>query len=340
MKTLFWISLSLLIADIVAFILVSIRINLVLKQGQVARNYRRSVRKARHQEAEEASPDSFGATESPIPAQAPAQAPAPAPRPQAPAAKPAAPAPSPYLTVGKAHNIGRRSYQQDSFGFSRVMNDQGLLAVVADGMGGLQGGEKVSQEIVMQCLNSGNRMRPDNLSNALSDMVSSANTAVNQMLGPDGLYKSGSTLVSVLVKDRQLMWISVGDSRIYLYRAGTMTQLSQDHDLLQEWMPDIRAGRMRYEDAVANPDARKLTSFIGMGNLRYIDRCGSPLQLQPGDRVLLMSDGVYGTITDNDMAGILASYPDVQQAAAAMEQRIEQVNLSYQDNYTVLIVAI
>lgn len=246
--------------------------------------------------------------------------------------------PAPGISLGKAHDIGRRDYQQDSFGHQPILDNTGVLAVLADGMGGLSGGERVSQKIVVESLNFAAAIRQEQLPNALPEMVEQVNQAVNAMLGPEGLYASGSTLVAALIAGGTLRWISVGDSRVYLYREGQIDQLSQDHDLLQDWMPDILAGRRTMAEAEADPDGRKLTSFIGMGQLRHVDYNRAPIPLLPGDRVLLMSDGIYGTVSDRGLAAILAGSKNVQDAADQVAQAIREADLPYQDNYTLVIL--
>ena len=246
--------------------------------------------------------------------------------------------PIPGISIGKIHDIGRRDYQQDSFGQTAVLRNTGILAVLADGMGGLSGGERVSQKIVMEALTFGSTLQANQVPTALPGMVAGINHAVNQMLGPKGLYTSGSTVVSALITGNALRWISVGDSRVYLYRDGQLSQLSRDHDLLQDWMPDILEGKRSMAEALRDPNGRKLTSFIGMGELRHVDYNRTPIPLLPGDRVLLMSDGVYGTVSDAEMAAILRDCGSVQLAASHIGQRIMGAALPYQDNYTLIVL--
>lgn len=246
--------------------------------------------------------------------------------------------PIPGISLGKIHDIGRRDYQQDSFGQTAVLRNTGILAVLADGMGGLSGGERVSQKIVMEALTFGSTLQANQVPTALPGMVAGINRAVNQMLGPKGLYTSGSTVVSALIMGNALRWISVGDSRVYLYRDGQISQLSRDHDLLQDWMPDILEGKRSMAEALRDPNGRKLTSFIGMGELRHVDYNRTPIPLLPGDRVLLMSDGVYGTVSDAEMAAILRDCGSVQLAASHIGQRIMGAALPYQDNYTLIVL--
>lgn len=239
---------------------------------------------------------------------------------------------------GKAHNIGSRPSQQDSLGQTEVAQGEGVLAVVADGMGGLSSGDQVSQAIVRAMLGYAASLQPGQMDGVLQEMVRRVNEGVNQMLGPDGLYKSGSTLVAVLAQGCAFHWLSVGDSRIYLYRNGRMIQLNQEHTLLQEWMPDILNGKLHYEDAMKNPDRAKLTSFIGMGQLKHVDASLRPVRISQGDRVLLMSDGVFNTLSESVMEQILSSYPDAQQAAKQFEKSILQAKMPGQDNFTVVIL--
>ena len=240
--------------------------------------------------------------------------------------------------IGKVHCIGARSYQQDSLGLTQVLGGNGTLAMVADGMGGLAGGDQVSQQIIMSGLNYGAAITSCQETNPLVDMVRSINADINRMLGPDLIYKCGSTLIAVLtVKDR-FHWISIGDSRIYLYRAGFVNQLNTDHDLMQLWMPEILSGDRSYAAATQDPEGRKVTSFIGMGDLKYMDYSRQAIRLRPGDRLILVTDGVYGAVPPETMAAIFKANQNVSDAAQALDQAVRVAALPHQDNYTALIL--
>ena len=240
--------------------------------------------------------------------------------------------------VATIHQIGRRDYQQDSSGHTAALGGKGLLAVLADGMGGLSGGEKVSQKIVMDMLAMAAHLQSNQVNGVLWKMLDKVNENVNQMLGPDGLYKSGSTMVAILAFEGQFQWIAVGDSRIYLYRQGYANQLNHDHDHLQTQMADVLSGRLTMEEALHNPDSRKLTSFIGMGQLKYVDGSRNAIALEPGDRLVLMSDGVYNIVNENFLAEVLKNYKDVEQAAAVIERIVRDANHPHQDNYTAIVL--
>lgn len=321
----FWISAALLAADLIAILLISRQIEQELKKDS-RRSQSLARTDAHARSPRPASPEKSKSRSSARPDSVPAATGTAVQRTEA------------ISNVATIHQIGQRDYQQDSLGHTAVLDDKGILAVVADGMGGLSGGEKVSQKIVMDALAMGHQLKPGMQNGFLWKMVDKINENVNRMLGPDGLYKSGSTLVAVLAYNRQFQWIAVGDSRIYLYRQGYASQLNHDHDQLQVWMSDVLSGRLTMEEVLRNPDSRKLTSFIGMGQLRFVDGSRGAIALEPGDRLVLMSDGIYNLIGEDRLADVLKRYPDVEQAAAVIDRLIRDGNLPHQDNYTAIVL--
>ena len=234
------------------------------------------------------------------------------------------------IGVGKLHNVGKRSGQQDCLGVTDV--GDGVFAVVADGMGGLADGDKVSQSVVMTMLSDAVQQK------GLADMVAHANREVNRMLGLGGQYKSGSTVVAVLATPTQFQWISVGDSRIYLYRNGRMIQLNREHVYEADLIKKAVNGEMTMDEVMRDPQRHKLTSFIGMGTLKYIDASLRPVAIQSGDCLLLMSDGVFNTLSEEEMATILTQYPDPEHAASVMEERVLSYEKAKQDNFTAILL--
>ena len=114
--------------------------------------------------------------------------------------------------------------------------------------------------------------------------------------------QTGSTLAAAVIKDDELYWVSVGDSRIYLYRRGEMTQLTTDHDYARELAREAALGNISPEEAATHPQRQALTSYLGLPFLSEIDRNEDPIILEPGDRILLCSDGLYKTIPDEEIS--------------------------------------
>ena len=240
------------------------------------------------------------------------------------------------IAVGMVHGIGARPYQEDSLGMIEL--EDGALAVVADGMGGLSGGDKVSQKIVGTLLSYGQTLRPDQMDGVLERMVMGVNQEVNRMLGPDGIYKSGSTLLAVLVRRNRFHWVTVGDSRIYFYRQGKLVQLNQEHNLGQELLMRAARGEISYEEARNAPKKNRVTSFIGMGNLKYVDKSQQSIPLVPGDRILLLTDGVFNALPDQTILAVLNHHHSVEAAAAELERMIMRKGNPRQDNYTAIVL--
>lgn len=244
-------------------------------------------------------------------------------------------------SVGRLHSIGRRSGQQDSFAVSDVEDEnlcreKGVIAIVADGMGGLSDGDKISSMVTLSIFRHFHE-RPivGTAGDVLLQMLREANEEVNRFLGgKQG--KCGSTLVAGIVRDRKCYWISVGDSHIYLYRGGSLMQLNREHVYGADLDAKAANGEISREEAMRDPQRGALTSYIGMGRLEKVDRNLTPLTLQAGDRLLFMTDGVFGTLSEKQIAEAMR-YP-VEESVRLMDEAIRAVGKSNQDNYTAVIL--
>lgn len=245
--------------------------------------------------------------------------------------------PAESISVGKLHEIGGRKSQQDCFAVSpeELISTHGLLVVVADGMGGLSDGDKVSQTAVASVLDGffSAQGEPNHI---LLSLIESANRAVNRLLGPN-IGKSGSTMVAALIREGRFHYISVGDSRICLYRNGVLYQLNREHIYCHELSIQAVNGSGTLHGAFTHPKAAGLTSYLGMGQLKYIDIPAEPVEVQPGDKFILMSDGVYNALSREELSGALNG--TAAQAAEELGRLIQDKAYQNQDNYTAVILA-
>lgn len=247
------------------------------------------------------------------------------------------------LEVGNAHNIGKRSNQEDSFGISdlnnqRLVSESGILAVVADGMGGLADGERVSAAAVGAMIREYPALSKHWMpQQKLLYLTQRACDAANAVTG-GARNQGGSTLLSTLVRDGKLWFVSVGDSRICLARGGSLITLTRPH--VYEIDLDCRAarGEMTFEAALSEGQRTALTSYIGMGELEAIDYNPRGIQLLAGDWVLLMTDGVFNALDEEEIAAAL--YGSAQHAAERIESRVIAKGLQQQDNLTVVTLRI
>ena len=248
------------------------------------------------------------------------------------------------IIPGNAQHLGSRKEQQDDFGFSDLddvtfVNRAGVLAVVTDGMGGLERGREASL-IAKQTMLHEYEDKAINkaIPQALIGGLSVANAKVVELAEQAGLEgQIGTTMVVAAIKDKELYWASVGDSRIYLYRRGKLSQLSSDHDYARELSREVALGRISPEEAANHPQRQALTSYLGLPSLHEIDRNEDPIMLEPGDRVLLCSDGLYKTVPEEEIVGFLDQDP--QHAAEELIAATLVREKKNQDNVTVAILA-
>lgn len=248
---------------------------------------------------------------------------------------------APY-SVGKVHAIGARKDQQDSYHISdyntdrSVISEKGFLAIVADGMGGLSNGGAVSKLAV----NTGMEYFYGSLSSLtperrLLEMAQLINHRVNQFLRGRG-ERSGSTLVEALIYRDKLYFLTIGDSRIYLYRGGHMICLNRPHVYAEELALEGVNQQRSLSDMEHDSQKASLTSYLGAGRLKYLDRNTEGITLVRGDKIMLCSDGVFGTLNEESMEFALSKSPEV--AAELLEQQVYAAGKIGQDNFTAVII--
>lgn len=241
------------------------------------------------------------------------------------------------IRAGVYQALGARKDQQDSYGMTdpALYAQQGVLALVADGMGGLANGKAVSSALVNTFLgeyrNLVDREQPQDI---LVKLSISANQRINQMLM--GADRSGSTLVSVMIREGLLYFLTVGDSRIYLYRGGALLQLNREHIYQEELVVKAANCQVPLSQVTGDRQAHALTSFFGSGSITYLDRNYEGIRLVPGDRLMLCSDGVFGTLSQAQMERAMEY--DVRTAAETLKNMVLDAGKPHQDNNTCVIL--
>jgi len=248
------------------------------------------------------------------------------------------------VTPGNAQHVGARSEQQDSFGFSDFddldfVAHAGVLAIVADGMGGLAMGRDSSATAVQTFLSSYAAKEPDEkIAAVMERSLHAANRAVNRKAAEAGVEgDAGTTLVAVAIYQGLLYRISAGDSRIYLYRDGALQQLTTDYNYGRVLDRMVERGEISLAEAASHPSRAALTSYLGKAEVDEYDLPSDPpLTLKPGDKVLLASDGLFGFLTEAEI--VQQMNQDPQHAAEALVQATIDQQKPYQDNVTVAIL--
>jgi serine/threonine protein phosphatase PrpC len=226
-----------------------------------------------------------------------------------------------------------RQNNEDRFAYDLPL---GIFAV-SDGMGGCAGGEIASQMAVEQLITAYRLLRSStssaiSISDALYHAVASANAAVYARAESDpSLRGMGATLVAIAVEGTSAVIANIGDSRAYLLRQNTATQITLDHSFLAE---QVREGTIQARDAANSPLQSTITRAIGIGAVVEADLFAA--ELEPGDRILLASDGLTRYVHDEEIAAMASPSIASDAACAALIELAR--NRGGADNVTCLLL--
>ena len=229
-----------------------------------------------------------------------------------------------YLWATATHKGMVRQNNEDSLYPDTSGESHGpATLVVADGMGGHVAGEVASRLAVNAAA-----------SNELlaSDRVAAGNRAIREEVAREpGLEGMGTTMTLVsLGEDGSAAFAHVGDTRAYLYRAGELRQLTEDHTVAAEY---VALGEISADEAVSHPQRHILTRTLGLSRFVNIDEI--QIALEPEDRILLCSDGLNEMVSDDAIAAAMdgGTVDDVAWKLIEMANKAGGV-----DNITVIVV--
>lgn len=212
------------------------------------------------------------------------------------------------LEVAAVSDVGcKRTNNEDNFGY----DPESGIYVVCDGMGGTSGGEVASAAAVEQVIQSfvssnGAGSVEERVYGAIMD----ANHRVFSLARSDPqLHGMGTTLVAACVDERRIVIANVGDSRAYFLRGGTCHQITFDHSFLAE---QVRNGAMTEEAAKASPLQSLITRAVGTAEAVSPDLFDA--ELEPGDMVLLTTDGLTRYADAPEIAELVRAGEDLQAA--------------------------
>lgn len=243
------------------------------------------------------------------------------------------------ISMGASSIIGTRESQQDSLYLQHVQ--ESAIAIVCDGMGGMEGGELASQTAVRMLAEDFEEELEENIPEFYRKEAVKMDTAVARLSGESGKpMHAGTTIVSIIIIEDKLYWLSVGDSRIYIFRGNEFVQVNQEHNYKMYLDLELQAGRIseqEYQERIAKGDA--LISYLGIGNLSLMDINPVPFRLQGGDTILLCSDGLYKRLDDTEILEIIkCGLPDVEEAAHELTRVVMEKTFGSQDNTSVILI--
>ena len=248
-----------------------------------------------------------------------------------------------FLTIDEDYTGGRiqgeRNSQEDDFGFDNSKANDFLL-ILADGMGGHEGGAVASSLAITTFMDAYHA-----ISGNVTKRLRYALRKTNQQLAlrkkpyPE-LKDMGCTLVGVALSDEQMGWISVGDSPLWLYNAGRLERLNADHSMQPVLQQLLQQSELTSEEVANHPNRNMLRSAVTGEKIELIDQPSIPLELYPGDCILLASDGIF-TLSEAEIRKILQQQDlSAQQLVQKLLKAVQDKGKSNQDNTTVLVVKI
>lgn len=239
------------------------------------------------------------------------------------------------IEIASRTDVGQvRSANEDSCE-TFALKDGSNLLVLADGMGGHRGGATASATAVATISERiGLEKRPSSATSALKEAIESANARIYEMAQADpDLEGMGTTVVTFLLDGRGRGTVAhVGDSRAYRYRRGELEPLTTDHSVVAEMQ---KRGLLSADEAAVHPRRNEILRSVGV--LPEVEVEVAQVEVSPGDRFVLCSDGLSGVVADEEIAAIV----QMEKPDRAVDSLIQMANeRGGPDNISVQILSV
>ena len=236
-------------------------------------------------------------------------------------------------TVATAADIGGRDTQQDRVEVFSTEDGGELLAVLADGMGGHEGGSLAAEVIVETAReywndHLANPMRPAEM---LDGIAKKAHHLANEM-GKERGIRPHATYVALHLDHYTAHWAHVGDSRLYVFRDGVLEHRTRDDSLVQTL---VDAGELKESEMSEHPDANKVLESVG-GSSQPTANLGKG-EVSAGDGFLLCSDGLWSALEAEEMGRLVHEEPAPSAVRTLVTRAVERAGKDA-DNTTAAVI--
>jgi PPM family protein phosphatase len=247
----------------------------------------------------------------------------------------------PGLEVASLSDVGRqRENNEDSYlywepGVDRELQSKGILAVIADGMGGYEGGQEASRLAVETVREVYDHVVRGDPHAALLEAFARAHERIQAYAAEHpGLHGMGTTCTALVIRERQLYFAHVGDSRLYLVRGAHISRLTRDHSYVGRL---VETGIVRPEDAEKHPQRHILTAALGAGIEVAVESPEQGMALQDSDNLLLCTDGLWGVVSEQELETSVKGGTPADACAALVKLALQRGG---PDNITVQILRV
>lgn len=229
---------------------------------------------------------------------------------------------------GQANRLGNRASNQDRC--LLLTRDNAVLLVVADGMGGHARGDLAAQAFVDSL---GRQFRANPSIEDPAQFLAAAFRAAHQLIGRVGQTQKPpitplTTAVACLIQDGVAQWAHVGDSRAYLIRHGQVTLRTRDHTRVADL---VESGMLTEQQARLHPLRNQVSLCLGGRAAAPPVSLGPKIVLQPGDILLLCSDGLWSAVSEKRLTSMLTN-PHLQRGLEALAEAAEHASYPQSDN--------
>lgn len=208
------------------------------------------------------------------------------------------------------------TYGESKVGLVRKVNEDAIslsvpdVYLLADGMGGYDGGQLASRLAVSAAEDFFRRKCEEPVSEALmKEAVLAANDAIlSEKMKTPALSSMGTTMVVCAFSERQVFWAHVGDSRLYVWQDGSLSQVTVDHSFVMQLVAE---GKISKEEMRLHPRKNEITRAVGIERPLSVDTGCFPVS--KGTLILLCSDGLSGMVEDDTLSRVIGESPRKEQ---------------------------
>jgi protein phosphatase len=247
----------------------------------------------------------------------------------------------PGVEIASLTDVGRqRSNNEDSYLYWEADSDEdfrrkGRLAVIADGMGGYEGGQEASRLAVETVRHVYEAASGDDPQSALLQSFEAAHHNIQRFaVEHPQFHGMGTTCTALSIIGRQLFFAHVGDSRLYLVRTASVSRLTRDHSYVGRL---VESGIVRSEDAESHPQRHILTAALGSGRDVMPDSPESPVALEEGDSLVLCTDGLWSLVAEQELAAVIRANTPTESCLALVNMALDRGG---PDNITVFVLRV
>jgi serine/threonine protein phosphatase PrpC len=220
----------------------------------------------------------------------------------------------PGIELASLSDVGcQRQNNEDRYSYWEPASEEefrrkGRLAMVADGMGGYEGGQEASRIAV----DTVERIYASTLYNDPQALLTAGFLAAHQQIQEQAsknpaLRGMGTTCTAIALLGNSLYYAHVGDSRLYMVRDGSISLLTRDHSYVSRLVED---GILSPEQAESHPQRHILTAALGSGAEVFPETRPKPIALEKDDVLILCTDGLWGVVGESELRSAVAGPPE------------------------------